>query len=193
LSSRALTLLGASREKVRRLGIFDFAARAVLAAFDRLTGLHLLADVQGFVRSFEGMYAGFAERANDVQELIRAPTSTLILVTSPEPQRIEQTREFVLSLNRLNLKPGAMIVNRVMPPLPALQEIQGARLPAGLKRKLESNLADFTALKARQNAWLAPLRKLADGMPMLTAADLGDEPSNLKDLVRIARSLRTAD
>jgi anion-transporting ArsA/GET3 family ATPase len=194
LSSRALALLGASREMMRGpLGIFDFAARAVLAAFDRLTGLHLLADVQVFVRSFDGMYAGFAERAAQVQRLIHEPTSTLVLVTTAEPQRVEQTRQFVLSLNRLGLRPGALIVNRVMPPLPDIAEIQRARLPAGLKHKLERNLADFGALKARETAWLEPLQVLnPDGVPMLLATDLGDEPGNLKDLVRIARSLRVA-
>jgi anion-transporting ArsA/GET3 family ATPase len=194
LSSRALALLGASREMMRGpLGIFDFAARAVLTAFDRLTGLHLLADVQTFVRSFDGMYTGFAERAARVQALIREPTSILVVVTTAEPQRVEQTREFVSSLNRLGLRPGALIVNRVMPPLPDVEEIRRARLPAALKRKLERNLADFSALKAREAAWLEPLRELTpDGVPMLMVTDLGDEPGNLKDLVRIARSLRVA-
>src|SRR5262249_17332119 len=105
LSSRALTLLGASHEIARRLGIFDLAARAMLAAFDRLTGLHLLPDVQGFVRSFEGMYSGFAERAAEVQALIREPACTLVLVTSADPQRVEQTSELVSSLKRLGLRP----------------------------------------------------------------------------------------
>jgi anion-transporting ArsA/GET3 family ATPase len=188
LSSRAITLLGSARG----LGIFDFAARAVLRAFDRLTGLHLLADVHAFVSSFEGMYAGFADRAAAVQALIREPTSKLILVTSPESQRVEQTREFIQSLLRLGLRPGVLIVNRVMPPLPDIEEIQRARLPIVLKRKLERNLADFTALKAREAACLQPLLELADGIPILMAEDLGDEPGNLKDLVRIVRSIRTA-
>src|SRR5262249_36048874 len=157
-------------------------ARAVLGAFDRLTGLHLLADVQRFVRSFDGMYAGFAERAAQVQALIREPTSSLVLVTSAEPERVEQIREFMASLNRSGLRPGAVIVKRVMPPLPELDEVQRARLPAALKRKLERNLTDFSALKAREAAWLAPLRELARGVPMLAAPDLGDEPGNLKDL-----------
>jgi anion-transporting ArsA/GET3 family ATPase len=194
LSSRALGLLGASREKVRGpLGIFDFAARAVLAAFDRLTGLHLLPDVQAFVRSLEGMYAGFAERAAEVQVLIREPTSRLILVAAAQPQRVEQTREFVSSLNRLGLRPGALIINRLMPSLPDIAEIQRARLPARLKRKLERNLADFSALKAREAALRETLRQLMpDGVPTLVTEDLGREPDTLKDLVRIARSLRLA-
>jgi len=194
LSSRALTLLGASREMVRGpLGIFDFAARAVLAAFDRLSGLHLLPDVQAFVRRLEGMYAGFAERAAQVQMLIREPTSTLVLVATAEPQRVEQTCEFISSLNRLGLRPGALIINRVMPLLPDVEELQHARLPAALKRKLQRNLADFSALRARETAWLERLRELTpEGVPMLVAEDLGGEPDALKDLVRIARSLRVA-
>jgi anion-transporting ArsA/GET3 family ATPase len=192
LSSRALVLLGASRQMVRGpLGIFDFAARAVLAAFDRLTGLHLLSDVQGFVRSLEGMYSGFAERAAQVQVLIREPSTTLVLVATAEPQRVEQTSEFVSSLKRLGLRPGALIINRVIPQLPGVGEIQRARLPAALKRKLQRNLSDFTALKAREAAWLERLREVTpDSVPVLVAEDLGREPHTLKDLVRIARSLR---
>nr|AEQ20512.1 putative ATPase [uncultured bacterium CSL144] len=194
LSSRALTLLGASREMARGpRGIFDFAARAVLTAFDRLAGLHLLADVQAFVQSLEGMYAGFAERAALAQAMIREPTTTLVLVATAEPQRIEQTREFVSALNRLGLRPGALVINRVMPALPDIEEIHRARLPASLKRKLQRNLADFSALKAREAAWLETMRDLSPNrLPTLIAQDLGREPETLKDLVRIARSIRTA-
>ncbi len=192
LSSRALALLGASREMRRGpLGIFDVAARAVLAAFDRLTGLHLLADVQTFVRSFDGMYAGFAERATEAQALVRAPTSRIVLITTAEPERVEQTREFVSSLNQSGFRIGALVVNRVMPPIPDAQQIECARLPLTLKRKLARNLADFGALKAREASWLKVLRELkSDGAPMLVAADVGHEPNTLRDLVRIAKSLR---
>lgn len=192
LSSRALTLLGASREIVRGLGILDYAARAVLRAFDRLTGLHLLTEVHAFVRSFDGMYPGFAERAARVQALIREPTSTLLLVSMAEAQRIEQTREFASALNRLGLRAGGLVVNRVMGPLPEREELRRARLPARLKQKLERNFADFSALNARETASLEKLHQIVDGMPMLMATDLGVEPCSLKDLVRIGRSLRVA-
>jgi anion-transporting ArsA/GET3 family ATPase len=192
LSSRTLVLLGASHEIAGGFRIFDFAARAVLAAFDRLSGLRLLPDVRAFVQSFEGMYAGFADRAAQVQALIREPTTSLVLVTGADPQHVEQTRQFASALMGLGLRPGALIVNRVTGPLPELDEIRRAKLPPPLKRKLERNLADFGALKAREAAWLGPLRKLSDGVTMLTAADLGDQPGNLNDLLRIAHSLKSA-
>jgi anion-transporting ArsA/GET3 family ATPase len=194
LSSRALTLLGASREMMRGPGgIFDMAARAVLSAFDRLTGLHLLADVQAFVRSFEGMYGGFAQRAAEAQKLLRDPSSRIIIVTSAEPQRVDQVAEFIASLEQLGLRAGAMVVNRVMPPLPNAAEIDKSSLPVMVRRKLKRNLADFAALKAREGSWLEALRGLMpDGSPIVVASDLGYEPTTLKDLVAIAKSLRPA-
>ena len=64
LNSRAISLLGAPAGLFRsQLRVIDIAARAVLAAFDRVTGLNLLSDVQSFVRSFDGMYEGFSARA----------------------------------------------------------------------------------------------------------------------------------
>jgi anion-transporting ArsA/GET3 family ATPase len=194
LSSRALTLLGASREMVRGpRGVFDLAARAILAAFDRLSGLHLLSEVQAFVRRLEGMYAGFADRAARVQALIREPSSTLVLVATAEPQRVEQICEFVTSLHRLGLRPGALVINRVMQALPDIDEIRRARLSADLRRKLLVNLRNFSALKEREARWLEKLREQTPhGLPTLIAEDFGYEPDSLSDLAQIARSLRPA-
>ena len=194
LSSRALTLLGASRDRIRgRLSILDLAARAVLAAFDRLTGLHLLADIQAFTRSFDGMYTGFAERAGAAQQLLGAASTRIVLVTTAEPQRVEQTAEFVAPLAGLNLEIRALVVNRVMPPLPEPGELERAELPASLKRKLLRNLGDYSALKSREAAWLQRLRELMpQGTAIFVAPDLGHEPRTLRHLVRIARSIRPA-
>jgi anion-transporting ArsA/GET3 family ATPase len=192
LSSRALTLLGPLRETKRgTLGVFDFAARAVLAAFDRLTGLHLLADVQSFVRSFDGMYAGFAERAAQAQMLIRDEKSFIVLVTTGEKERVDQAREFIASLRGLDLTIGAVAVNRITAPIPDASEIERAELPAALKRKLRRNLSDYAELKRRENASIDQLREhLPAGAPIIIAPDLGREPRTLEDLAEIATRLR---
>jgi anion-transporting ArsA/GET3 family ATPase len=191
LNSRALTLLGASRQVMRGpFGIFDVAARAVLAAFDRLTGLRLLADVQSFVKSFDGMYGGFAERAAQAQELIRDEKSLIVLVTTAEAERVQQAREFVTSLSSLGLSIGAIAVNRVMAPVPQRSTLQRAELPRALKRKLLHNLDDFAALKQREGASLDVLRESVPAeVPMIIAPDLGREPRSLSDLAEIAAKL----
>jgi len=192
LNSRALTLLGASREMMRGpLALFDLAARGVLSAFDRLTGLHLLTDVQAFVRRFEGMYAGFAERAAEAQTLIRDPRTFIIVVTTAEIDRIDQAREFVAALDTMGLRTDAVAVKRVTAPMPDMAEIERAELPRALKRKLMRNFEDFSALKQRETA---ALRHLRDALPSATrtivAQDLGREPRALKDLAEIAIGLR---
>ena len=197
LGSRAVTLLapGAGRSAKdhsrRAFSMVDLAARIVLGAFDRITGLHLLTDVQSFVRNFDGMYAGFAERAAEVQALIRDDTSAIVLVTVAEQERVAQARELAESLAALDLRLAAMVVNRVTADLPHEAVIEAAGLPSALARKLKRNLAEFATLKRREAIALDALRaSLPDGMPLLLAPDLGYEPRTLADLATIARNIR---
>ncbi|MGH7840447.1 MAG: ArsA family ATPase [Candidatus Binataceae bacterium] len=195
MSSRAITLLGASRSLLRApLGALDLAARAVLSAFDRLTGLHLLADVQGFVRGFEGMYDGFAARAAEAEALIRAPATFIVLVTTAEKERVDQADEFARALRKMGLRVGAVAVNRLMVELPEVDEIERARLSTGLKAKLRRNLAEFAALKDRECGALERLRTLIPAeIPIVAAGDLGREPRSLEDLAAIASDLHELD
>jgi anion-transporting ArsA/GET3 family ATPase len=192
LGSRAIKLLGAGRSVLRGpFSMLDIAARAVLAAFDRLTGLHLLSDVRAFVASFDGMYAGFADRAAQAQALIRDDRTLVVLVTTAETERVDQAIEFIAALTQLGLKLGAVAVNRLMAPLPDETAIASADLPASLKRKLRRNLADYTALRQRETSALDRLREsIPVGTRLIVAPDLGREPRTLADLAEIARNLR---
>ena len=192
LNSRAISLLGAPRGILRsRLRMVDIAARAVLSAFDRITGLNLLRDVQTFVGSFDGMYEGFAARAAAAQEKLRAPDTAIVIVTTAEPSRIAQAREFIDALERVDLRVAALIVNRVMAEMPDAAEISPARIPATLKKKLKRNLADYGALKTREEGSLNALREsIPKGAILMVAPDLGREPLTIADLAEVGRSLR---
>ena len=191
LNSRAVSLLGAPAGILRsRLRVVDLAARAVLSAFDRITGLNLLGDVQAFVRSFDGMYAGFAERAERAAQLLRARSTAIVVVTTAEPARIAEAHEFTEALERAGLAVSAIVVNRVMPALPDARKIASARLPAGLKRKLVRNLGDYAALRKRETTSIAALHQaLGDKVAVLIAPDLGREPRRLAELAELGRSL----
>jgi len=169
----------------------DIAARAVLAAFDRVTGLNLLSDIQSFVRSFDGMYEGFSARAARAQDKLRAPDTAIVIVTTAESSRIAQAREFIGALERAGLRVGAMVVNRVIAELPDAAELSSARIAPSLKRKLKRNLADYAALKTREEVSLSALRNsLPGGAVLMVAPDLGREPRTIADLAEIGRSLR---
>jgi anion-transporting ArsA/GET3 family ATPase len=193
LNSRAIGLLGAPGGVFRRrLRVVDIAARAVLAAFDRITGLNLLRDVQAFVGSFDGMYEGFAARATAAQEKLRAQDTAIVIVTTAEASRIAQAREFIEALERVDLRVAALIVNRVMAEMPDGAEISSAKIPAALKKKLKRNLADYGALKTREETSLKALRhSLPQGAVLTVVPDLGREPLTIADLAEVGRSLRS--
>jgi hypothetical protein len=136
------------------------------------------------------MYAGFADRAARAQALIRGDESFVVLVTSAEMERVGQAREFIEALGDLGVAIGAVAVNRVMASVPDKTGIDRAELPAALKRKLMSNLADFAVLKDRERAAMNLLREsIPPGTPLIIAPDLGCEPRTLKDFARIAAAL----
>ena len=187
LNSRATTLLGGG------LKFSDMAARAVLSAFDRVTGLHLLGDVQAFVRSFEGMYQGFAERAARAKSILAGPECLVLVITTPEELRVEETGAFISSLDQAGISIDGLVVNRVAPAMPGKPRPAKVTPPA-LQKKLLRNWRDFAALKQRETAALRVLREMlpADAI-MLVAPDLGREPRSLEDLAEIAGTIDTAD
>lgn len=188
LNSRAVSLLGGGMR--RGFSVVDIAARAVLSAFDRLTGLHLLSDVQAFVRSFDGMYAGFAERAARAQKLLVADGSAVVVITTAEPERIAQAHEFIVALRTAGIEPRAVIVNRTLPLMPPAEQIARAALAPALRRKLTRAAQEFAALHQREAAAIASLRAgLPAALELLALPDFGREPAELADLARLGHSL----
>jgi anion-transporting ArsA/GET3 family ATPase len=193
LNSRAINLLTAPNGLFKsQLRMVDVAARAVLAAFDRVTGLKLLRDVQAFVRSFDGMYEGFSTRAARARDKLRASDTAIVIVTTAESSRIAQAREFIDALESAGLRVSAMVVNRVLADLPDAAELASAHIAPSLRKKLKRNLADYAALKTREEVSLSALRdSLPAGAVMMVAHDLGREPRTIGDLAEIGRSIRT--
>jgi anion-transporting ArsA/GET3 family ATPase len=186
LNSRATTLLGGG------LKFSDMAARAVLSAFDRVTGLRLLGDVQAFVRSFEGMYQGFAERAARAKSILSGPDCIVMVITTAEELRIEETGAFIQSLEAAGIPIDALVVNRIAPPMPDQSGLAKVK-PAALQKKLRRNWRDFAALKQRETASLRILDgMLPQGATMLVVPDLGRQPRTLEDLAEIAGTIETA-
>lgn len=195
LNSRAITLLGASGGLLRsQLRIVDLAARAVLAAFDRITRLNLLGEVQSFVQSFAGMYQGFAERAERASLLLRTRETAVVVVTSAEQARVEQARDFVDTLKTAGLRVSAIVVNRVMNELPPFEEVQRAKISPSLKRKLKQNLENLAALKEREKISIDALHAmLPEEAELILSPDLGREPRAISDFAELARNFRALD
>src|SRR5262249_8559120 len=57
---------------------------------DSVLGLQFLQDLSEFFLAFEGMYAGFKERAGRVHALLRSEQAGFVLVASPAPYTLEE-------------------------------------------------------------------------------------------------------
>src|SRR3954466_6770398 len=65
------------------LRVASVAVQTFLRTVSRVVGSEVVDDIVAFFRAFEGMEAGFRERALAVEELLAAPGTAFVLLTSP--------------------------------------------------------------------------------------------------------------
>jgi anion-transporting ArsA/GET3 family ATPase len=108
------------------LKVASVAVQTFLRTVAKVVGSEVIDDVVAFFRAFEGMEAGFRTRALAVEELLAAPDTAFVLVTSPRRDALEEAEFFARQLERGGQQIDALIVNRVHP-------MFGDEAPAGLR------------------------------------------------------------
>jgi anion-transporting ArsA/GET3 family ATPase len=102
------------------VGAARFGASAFLRTVGRLIGTEALADTAEFLGAFQGMYAGFKDRATRVLELMRSAECSFVVVGAPSEPSLEEAGYFVTRLSEGGMRAGGLVVNRWHPPMPAL-------------------------------------------------------------------------
>jgi anion-transporting ArsA/GET3 family ATPase len=153
------------------LRVAGVAVQAFLRTVAKVVGSEVIEDVVAFFRAFEGMEAGFRERAAAVDALLADPETAFVLVTSPRRDAVAEATFFADRLAANGQHIEALIVNRVHPSF-------GDELPEGLRARVEElrahpgddtgaaarlaalyeNLADFREMAAKERAYLDDLR-----------------------------------
>lgn len=148
------------------LRVASVAVQAFLRTVSRVIGTEVVEDVVAFFRAFEGMEAGFRERAAAVEALLADPSTAFILVTSPRRDAVDEARFFAERLTEHHQTVEALIVNRVHPSF-------GDESPEGLRARadelhgveggehlavLYDNLADFRSIARGERAHVESLR-----------------------------------
>jgi anion-transporting ArsA/GET3 family ATPase len=167
----------------------------VFSIFARVTGVDMLGDLSVFFRSLGGVLDGFGERARSVESLLREPSTTFMIVTSPEPEPAEEAVFLAERLTAANMSSGGLIVNRVH--LDGLgghsaEEVQALLAPElgdRLGARVASNLADFDVLVQRDGHTLAHLSRVLDEPDPIVVPQLDDEIGDLAGLARVAEYL----
>lgn len=86
-----------------------------MKAASRITGAGVLGDLAEFFNSFEGMYAGFKDRAQAVYKLLQSPSSAFVVVATPEEPALREARFFLQRLAQDGMPTAGVVVNRTTP------------------------------------------------------------------------------
>jgi anion-transporting ArsA/GET3 family ATPase len=140
------------------LKVAGVAVQTFLRTVARVVGSEAIDDVVAFFRAFEGMEAGFRDRALAVEALLASPDTGFVLVTSPRRDAMEEAQFFAAQLDTNSKSIDALIVNRVHPKF-------GDESPDGL-RAAAAELArrddDAAARLAARYENLADFREIAE-------------------------------
>jgi len=197
LEGRALQVfLGPSGLTAR---MFGRGTALVFAIFARVTGVDMLGELSRFFRSLSSVIDGFGARTRSVAALLRAPQTTFVIVTSPEPEPAREVQFLLQRLAASQMTVGELIVNRVHThglhglSQQAVTELLEPALDRRLAARVAANLANFDALARRDAHTIARLSSAREGLspgptPLLVP-HLDEDVQDLRGLARIAEHL----
>ncbi len=173
----------------------------LLGALRRVTGVDLVADLGRFFQLLAGMTQGFSQRAAGVQELLGAPTTAFLLVTSPEREPIDEALWFHDTIQREGFPLEGVIVNRVHHDLlsgrPDEADRQPEQVQRGLARilspdlaaKVAANFVDYHLLAERDDRNIARLVDALEDQPLILVPQLDEDVHDLGGLLAVRRYL----
>ena len=186
------------------LRVASVAVQTFLRTVSRVIGSEVVDDIVSFFRAFEGMEAGFRERAGRVRSLLADGGAAFVLVTSPRRDAIDEAEFFAERLGREGRSVAALIVNRVHPAFGS-ELPEGLRLRAGELRKTDGdaasvaagqrvaalfdNLADFNEIAARERGHLADLTARIGSAAVAYVPFLAHDVHDLEALSEIGREI----
>ena len=189
-----------------------FAANALLRTISRVAGSEIVEDVMAFFRAFEGMEAGFRERARLVEDLLANPGTTFVLVVAPREDSIDEARFFTRRLAESSIAVSVLVVNRLFSNFGADQPTTGR--PSSVPRRdgksrvqppadardspppdprayeeLRRNLEEFLIVANREERYVAELAGEVAPAPVVRVPFLSEDVHDIEGLRAVARHL----
>ncbi|GAC1314181.1 MAG: ArsA family ATPase [Acidimicrobiales bacterium] len=128
------------------------ATHAFLKTVSRVIGAEVVGDAMAFFTAFEGMEAGFRDRAQAVRDLLAAPETAFVLVTSPRPDAVEEASYFAAKLTEAGIAVDALVVNRLHPRFGGPADSPAGATPGSAIDVLRANLAAFREVASGEEA-----------------------------------------
>jgi anion-transporting ArsA/GET3 family ATPase len=183
-------LMAPTRAYLKAVGL---AAQAFLRTVSKVIGGEVLNDAMSFFQAFDGMEAGFRARAERVTELLAAPETAYVLVTSPRRDSVEEADFFAGRLAEEELHVAALIVNRMHPSF-GTGSGESARATATAYAgtdlgRLWENLADLRQVAAGEEAQIAGLAGRVAPAPVVRVPVLHSDVHDLDGLAEVGSYL----
>ena len=175
--------------------LFGRTTGIVFGIFARITGIDMLGELSRFFASLSGVMDGFGAQTRAVAELLQAPSTTFVIVTSPEPEPAREAAFLAARLDEAGMARGGLIVNRVHSAglhgrTPAqVAGLLSAELGERLAARVASNLADFDILARRDAATVERLSDELDHTAPVQVPYLDEDIQDLAGLARISTHL----
>jgi anion-transporting ArsA/GET3 family ATPase len=159
---------------------------------DRVLGVQFLQDLSEFFLAFEGMYEGFKERAAQVHQLLREPSSAFVLVAAPAKASLEEAVFFHQRLRESGMPFVSFIVNRVHPdPASTARAGRGTapvRLDRDLRRRLVEVFQDQQALARAERRHIGRLAERVKA-PIVLVPERETDVHDLRGLKEVGETI----
>jgi anion-transporting ArsA/GET3 family ATPase len=169
--------------------LIGLGAAPVLAALKLVTGVDLISDLTAFFTLLGGMTEEFNARAARVEQLLSAPDTAFVLVSSAQDRPIDEAIRFRETLHRDQLPFVGAILNRVNQPVSGAVGDFEQLLPPDLATRVGACVADHSVLAQRDAANIERLRAAFSGEPILQIPDFTEDVHDVEGLLAIHRVL----
>lgn len=159
-------------------------ADRLLKLFGRVTGVELLQEMADLIQSTVGLFGGFAARADTVYQLLRDPTTGIVLVAAPQRDLLDDAHTFATAAAAQGMHLAGVILNRAMPAFgDDISPPNTTAFNPELATCLRANLAHCRAARAaQQTAFHALCATLPPDLPHWTIPERATPPQGLEEL-----------
>lgn len=171
----------------------NVAAQAFVRQVSKVVGAEVFEDAITFFQAFDGMEAGFKDRASEVLDLLGSHETSYVLVASPRRDTVAEARFFAEKLSEADIAISALIVNRMHPHFTD-------EMPEALRERaitfgdsdlggLYRNLADFALIAHREEDHLSGLKEMVEPSPVVRVPFLSTDVHDLDGLAIVGDHL----
>lgn len=179
--------------------VLHLGSSTILSILERVTGGQMLRDVSEFLAGFDGMYQGFADRAQAVRALLASPESAFVIISAPGSAPLRQAMALGERLRADGLPLAGAVLNRVhpLPPggAPGARPLLEPLIRAGaggaddLAARMAATVAEEQIIALRDLDAHEALRAALAALPLTTVPALEDEPADIAGLAAVADAL----